>query len=268
MLKCLVISGPAKFEALAFKGDFAAVIKKVAGLGYDGVEMAVRDPGEVDARRIGELLEQLNLPLVAVGTGQAYGEEGISFTDPDAAVRRRAVLRIKDQIEFAAVFKALVIIGLIRGKIQPGVDPGRAGEWMISALRECSGYARDFGVDLVLEPINRYETNLVNTVAEALEVISTVGGTALKILFDTFHANIEEASITGSIIQAGRLLGHFHAADSNRWAPGCGHIDFPAVFKILEDIGYNGAVSVEILPKPDSDSSAGMAVSYLKKMGL
>ncbi len=268
MIKCLVISGPARFEALAIKDDFASAIKKVAVLGYDGVEMAVRDPALVDAREIKRLLEELRLPLVAVGTGQAYGEEGLSFTDSDVYVRRKAVQRIKDQVEFAAGFGALVIIGLIRGKVQPGVNEEQASEWMKSALRDCADYGKRFDVGLVLEPINRYETNLINTVADALEMINSVGADNLKILFDTFHANIEEPSITVSIRNAAALLGHFHVADSNRWAPGCGHIEFPRIFSELRDIGYQGAVSAEIMPKPDPGSSARMAIEYLKNAGL
>lgn len=268
MLKCLVISGPTRFEALAFKNDLAQGITRVADIGYDGVELAICDPGQVDAVKIGELLKQLKLPLVAVGTGQAYGDEGLSFTCPDQAVRRRAVDRIKDHIEFAAKFKAMVIIGLIRGKVQPGVDREQSGEWMLSALQECAGYAGGFNVDLLLEPINRYETDLVNSVPDALDVISLVGSPALKILFDTFHANIEEVSITESLRMTARLLGHVHVADSNRWAPGCGHIDFHGIAKTLQDMGYKGAVSAEILPKPDPDSSAAMAISYLRRIGL
>ncbi|WP_003542279.1 5-keto-L-gluconate epimerase [Desulfotomaculum nigrificans] len=268
MLKCIVVSGPAKFEALAFKDDLYTSIKKVAALGYDTVELAIRDPNLVDAQSIKELVEQLNLPVVAIGTGQAYGEEGLSFTDLDPSIRAKAIQRIKDQVQFAAKFGAKVIIGLIRGKVQPGVEVKQAEEWLVSALQECADYAQPFGVTLVVEPINRYETNLINTVAETIEIIKRTSRTNLQVLFDTFHANIEESSILDSIREVAPYLGHFHVADSNRWAPGCGHLDFPSILDVLKEVGYSGAVSAEILPKPDPDSSARLTIEYMKRLGL
>src|SRR4030043_597973 len=102
MKKCIVISTPgAKFSALAIKEDFKESIKKVADLGYDAVELAVRDPRMIDVHEIKSLLQQHHLTVPAIGTGQAYGEEGLSFTDPDPEIRTRAIKRIKDQMNLA-----------------------------------------------------------------------------------------------------------------------------------------------------------------------
>ena len=100
----------------------------------------------------------------AIGTGQAWGEEGLSFTDPDPQMSAaRAIERIKSHIPVASRFGAVIIIGLIRGIVKPGVDPAQAMDWLIEALRECSEAAQPHGIRLALEPINRYETTLINT---------------------------------------------------------------------------------------------------------
>lgn len=119
MLKCIVVSTPdAEFSALAFKEDFKESIRKVSNLGFDAVELAVRDPKMVDHSEIKNTLKNYNLTVPAIGTGQAFNQEGLSFTDPDGEIRNKAVQRIKEQMDFAReIGNAQVIIGLIRGKI-------------------------------------------------------------------------------------------------------------------------------------------------------
>ena len=106
---------PAQFESVAFKGDFETNIAKIADLGYDGIELAIRDPKLVDADDLDREISAHNLDVTAIGTGQAWGEEGLSFTSDDPAVRKQAVDRIKSHIPLAKQFNALIILGLIRG---------------------------------------------------------------------------------------------------------------------------------------------------------
>lgn len=268
MKKCIVISTPgAKFSALAMKEDFRESIKKVAALGYDAVELAIRDPKMIDVHEIQKLLEQYHLPVPAIGTGQAYGEEGLSFTDPDPEIRTRAIKRIKDQMNLAIdIGGAQVIIGLIRGTVKSGMDKDKAEKYFIQSIVECLEYKPE--VTLTLEPINRYETNLYNDTRSAMEVIDKIGRSNLKMLTDTFHMNIEEKEITESILRAKGYISHVHFADSNRWAPGCGHIDFSEILDALEEIGYQGAVSAEILPKPTPEECLKLTIEYYRKLGL
>ena len=127
MKKSIVISTqPTKFSALAFKEDFENSVKKVADLGFDGAELAVRNPKDLKVDDVINILKENNLEVPAIGTGQAYGEEGLSFSDPDEMVRKTAVERIKDQILFASHFDAQVIIGLIRGIIVENVNKTKA----------------------------------------------------------------------------------------------------------------------------------------------
>ena len=165
----------AQFEAVAFKGNLEANLVKIAGWGYDGVELAIRDPQAVDAEELAALVAAHGLTVPAIGTGQAWGEEHLSYSDPDPTVRRAAIERTKSHIPVARRLGAIIIIGLLRGLVQPGVSQAQALDWTVAALRECCAEAAKLGVRLALEPINRYETTLVNTVAQGLELIDRVG---------------------------------------------------------------------------------------------
>ena len=122
---------------------------------------------------------------------------------------------------------------------------------MVDALKMLARDAQAQAIRLAIEPINRYETDWVNDVAGALMLIDEIGMDNVGVIFDTFHANIEEASIKGSLRACGARLFHVHVADSNRWYPGAGHTDFASILATLRELNYAGWVSAEILPKPD-----------------
>jgi len=117
----------------------------------------------------------------------------------------------------------------------------------------------------VLEPINRYETTLINNVEQGLALIETVGAGNFGLLLDTFHMNIEEPVIEDSIRACGDRIFHFHVADSNRWYPGAGHLDFKSILDTLFATGYQGYVSGEFMPLPDADTSAERGLAYLRQ---
>jgi sugar phosphate isomerase/epimerase len=265
-LSIVLSTHAARFEAIAFKGDFEASVAKIAGWGYDGVELAIRDPRHVDADALEKLVSDHGLKVPAIGTGQAWGEEGLSFTDPDPEVRRAAIERIKSHVPVAARFQAVIIIGLIRGLVKPGVEQTQAMKWLIEALRECCETARQRGIRLALEPINRYETTLINNAAQGLELIERVGASNFGLLLDTFHMNIEEPGIEASIRLCGDRIFHFHAADSNRWYPGAGHLDFKSILDALFTTGYAGYVSGEFMPRPDAETAAQNSIACLRRL--
>ena len=265
-LSIVVSTHAAQFEAVAFKGDFEANVAKIAGWGYEGVELAIRDPDLVDAAQLEKLLATYRLKVPAIGTGQAWGEEKLSFTSADGAIRKSAIDRIKRQIEFAQRFEALVIIGLIRGITPSGQTHTQSMKFLVDGLKECAEKATNFGVRMALEPLNRYETDLVHTVQDGLKIIQQVGSSNLGLLLDTFHMNIEEANIEKSIQQSADQIFHFHVADSNRWYPGGGHLDFSTILRNLRSNGYQGWISGEFMPIPDANTAAERSISYLKQV--
>jgi sugar phosphate isomerase/epimerase len=256
----------ARFEAVAFKGDLAGNLGRIAAWGYDGVELAIRDPQTVDAEQLADLVAANGLEVPAIGTGQAWGEEHLSYSDPNPAVRRAAIDRTKAHIPVALRLNAVIIIGLLRGIVQPGVSQAQALDWSAAALRECCAEAAGSGVRLALEPLNRYETTLVNTVVQGLELVDRVGADNFGLLFDTFHANIEEPSIEKSLRAARDRLFHVHVADSNRCYPGAGHLDFARILGVLPGLGYDGFISGEFMPHPDPASAARRAIEHLRSL--
>jgi sugar phosphate isomerase/epimerase len=263
-LSIVLSTHSAQFQAVAFKGDFESNVAKIAAWGYDGVELAIRDPKLVDADQLIRVVSSSGLEIPAIGTGQAWGEEGLSYTDPDPAVRAAAIERTQSHIPFAARTGAAIIIGLLRGIVRPGVSHEQAMDWLVDALQQCCAAAEAHGVRLALEPICRYETTLINDLTQGLDLLERVGAENMGLMPDTFHMNIEEPVIEDSIRAVGDRIFHFHVADSQRWYPGSGHLDFASILGTLEATGYQGYVSGEWMPQPDADTSAEKGITYLR----
>ncbi|MGB5893572.1 MAG: 5-keto-L-gluconate epimerase [Ignavibacteriaceae bacterium] len=263
-LSIVLSTQPASFSALAYKGHIEDNILKIKNFGYDGVELAVRDPQKLDVESLKSILTKIDIPVAAIGTGQAYAEEGLYLTHPDKDIRGKAIARIKSHMVLAESLNTLVIIGLLRGKKETGIDTDKINNWLIEALREVSTCNEN--VKLAIEPINRYETDIVNTVKSGLDLIENINCKNIGLLLDTFHMNIEEPSITESIKIAKNNLFHFHIADSNRWHPGAGHINFKEVVETLDVVGYDNYVSAEIMPLPDPDTAAKNTIDYMRKL--
>ncbi|MFN3929131.1 MAG: 5-keto-L-gluconate epimerase [Thermoflexus sp.] len=246
---------PTRFEAAAAIEDLERMLERLRALGYAGVELAVRDPATVPVQRLRSLFGRYGLQVPAIGTGQAWVDEGLSLTHPDPAVRKAALARLEAHLELAAEWEAIVIVGLIRGRLMEGVNRAQAMDWLLEALARLAEPAAAQGVRLVLEPLNRSETDLVNTVEEALFLVNRVGYPNLGVLLDTFHANLEEASLEAAIARAGDRLFHVHIADSNRQAPGWGQLDFASVLKALREVNYRGWLSAEVVPHPSLEEA-------------
>jgi len=229
-------------------------LRRLREAGFDGVELAITNPDLLEAARVAEALDTEGLRLLSITTGQAAALEGLSLSSEDTDVRRRAVDRIVSHMAFAEGFGAVVIVGSLRGA---DGDLGLLSE----SLRACA--VAHPAVTIALEPLNRYESRLLNCVTEALEFLDAVDAPNIGLLFDTFHANIEETSSVESIRRIGDRLVHVHVADSNRWVPGHGHVDFGAVERALDEVAYRGAVVLEPLPRPNAESLlAGAAVLH------
>jgi sugar phosphate isomerase/epimerase len=265
-LSVVLSTHAAAFQAVAFKGDFEANVAKIASWGYDGVELAVRDPKLVDAGQLERVVSECGLVVPAIGTGQAWGEEGLSFTSSDPKVRQAAIERISSHVPLADRLGAIVILGLIRGITPEGQTHEQSMEYLVEAIQQCATAAEGTSVRFALEPMNRYETDLIHTAADGLELIERVGKDNFGLLLDTFHMNIEDPDIGTSIRTCGDRIFHFHVADSNRWHPGAGHLDFGSILEELEKTGYQGFVSGEFMPLPDADTAAERGIAHLKSL--
>lgn len=251
---------------VVFRDRLDVCINKAANLGYDAIELALGDPRQANMQQIGDLLAARQMDLAAISTGRVFAEEKVWMTHPDAAVRRRAVEIIKGLVEHAAPFKSRVNMGRSRGYVHDGETRAVAEGRFLDCICECADFAAPLGVEILLEPINRYESNFINSVGDGLELLGKIGRPNIKLMPDVFHMNIEDASIAGSFEKAGQAVGYVHFADSNRWAPGQGHLDFPAILAALRKIGYDSYVTVEILQFPDPDTAARQAIEFLRPL--
>jgi sugar phosphate isomerase/epimerase len=188
----------------------------------------------------------------------------LSFTSTDKEIREKAVEFVKKCVEVSRELESGVIIGSIKGKYQISYED--RWYYLKGCLAECVKEAANCGVYILLEPLNRYESNIINTLDEGIRLIKELSSDQIKLMGDTFHMNIEEQSIYDAIKNAKRYLAHFHLADNNRLAPGQGHLDFKKIIKALKEIGYKGFVSAEILPKPDQYTAAKLAIEHIKSL--
>ena len=257
---------PVQFSAYPFKGDFAENVAVIKRLGFDGIELIVRDPETIDQDGIIETVKIAGMEIPAIGTGLAWGEEGLSFTDPNSKIREKAIERLISHVPLAQKAGAVIVVGLLRGIVQSEVKPEDAEKWMFTGFSRCCHVAADSGVRIAFEPINRYETSLLNAVEDGLGFIEKVGGENLGMLLDTFHMNIEEPSIEESIRNAGDRIFHFHYADSNRLYPGAGHLDFRSILTALTETGYSGYLSGEHRPDPEPTEAARLGLENMKKI--
>jgi sugar phosphate isomerase/epimerase len=248
-----------------FWDDLAAGCAKAKLLGFDAVEIFAASADALNAKTVRQILEAHQLKVAAMGTGAGWIVHKLRLTDPDAIVRRRAQQFVGAIIDFAGAFGAPAIIGSMQGRWEGAVTRADSLGWLREALEQLGPRAHALGVPLLFEPLNRYETNLIRTVDEALELLRLLRTKNVKLLCDLFHMNIEEASIADALRRAGPLVGHVHFADSNRHAVGFGHMDVAPVLDALADIGYNGYLSAEILPLPDGDAAAAQTMAIFHK---
>jgi len=263
-----------KFGPVVFKENLTENIIKAASLGYDGVELAIKKPEALKMGDVDTLIRKYNIGVLAIGTGQIYGEEGLNFSDQNKNIREKAVERTKEIIDIAGHFGARIIIGLVRGNI---VDMDnysseliKAEERIADCLDELLLYSEEKSTEFLLEPINRYEVNIFNRLEDISDFLSKYKGRLdlkrIGILADTFHMNIEEPVIEESLEKYFDLIKHIHFADSNRWPPGYGHIDYSKIMEVLKSKGYKGYISFEMLPLPDPDTAAKEAIKYVKEL--
>jgi sugar phosphate isomerase/epimerase len=254
-----------RFWAASTPLSLTDAIARAAGLGYDAVEIMPRDVDDPDPETLRQTAGRYGLRVMALASGFIAIERGLTFTHPEAEIRHQAVAAMRRCLEAARRARApLVSIGVIRGKLQAGAVRADALTHLTECVRECGVYAEELGLTLAVEPGNRYETDFLHTVAETLDFLADVNLPSVRLMLDTFHMNIEEVSIADAIRRAGPHLAHVHFADSNRRAPGWGHLDFYAVVEALREVGYSRAVGLEMILAPDFEVAARQGLQFVR----
>ncbi|MFM9965885.1 MAG: TIM barrel protein [Planctomycetaceae bacterium] len=247
-----------------FWHDLASGCAQAAELGFDAVEVFPRSAVELDVTLLRSCLDRHGLKLAAMGTGAGWVVQKLRLTDHDESVRRRARAFIREIIDVAGAFGAPAIIGSMQGRTDAGISHEQHLAWLAEALDELAPRAAEHGTTLLIEPLNRYETNLVNSVADGAKLIGSLKASNVKLLCDLFHMNIEEPDIASALSEAGSLVGHVHFADSNRRAVGFGHTAMSPIIDALRRLGYDGYLSAEVLPLPDSNAAARQTIASFR----
>jgi sugar phosphate isomerase/epimerase len=256
----------AKGGPFVFWDDLAAACVQARELGFDAIELFAPDPDAVDPDELRMLLDDNGLALAAVGTGAGWVKHRLSLTSPDESIRDQAVAFVERMMEFAARFEAPAIIGSMQGRAAEGVTRQVALRYLGHALFKLDEHAEDLGTELLYEPLNRYETNLINTLADGVQFLTGSAMRNVKLLADLYHMNIEESNLAEALGKAGGAVGHVHFADSNRRAAGLGHTDFEPVVSALRAVGYGGYLSAEVLPVPDAGAAARQTIETYRRL--
>ncbi|MSV29554.1 MAG: sugar phosphate isomerase/epimerase [Bryobacterales bacterium] len=220
------------------------LLPQIKANGFDGVEVPLFDPAAFAATDIRRGLEEnaLECTICSVLVG------GLNMISDDASVRAKTREHMKAAVKSAAEVGAKIIAGPLYSPV--GYLPGRRRnadewKWAVDCYQAIGPVLTDYGVTVAIEPLNRFETYFLNTAADAVALCDEINHPNVGILFDTFHANIEEKDIAAGYRTVAKHLKHVHTCENDRGIPGSGHVEWPAVFQALRDIKYDGWLTIE-----------------------
>jgi D-psicose/D-tagatose/L-ribulose 3-epimerase len=235
-------------HSLVFTDDWSgaraeAACRTAADIGYDLIEVLMFDPASLDIAMTRRTVKAAGLGL---RLGMALGRE-TDISSDDAGVAGRGEATVARCLEIASELEAPGVSGIVYAAFNsyaaPPTERQRAS--VVERLGRLDRRAGELGVKLGLEPVNRYESFMVNTLDDAARVIRAAGAANMFVHMDTFHMNIEEGDVAAAIHRNAGLLGYAHVADSNRGLLGGGHFDLVGYFRALETVGYAGDITVE-----------------------
>ena len=245
-----------------------AAIRRMAEYGYEGY-VPKGEPDQYDYDEVNRLLDEYEMSCWGTVT-LMFGERNLLA--PDEEQRAESVQYVKDCIDMVAALNGEVISvvpGTV-GKIEPDASAEEEWQWAVESCKKVYEHGLKQDVEIAIEPINRFETYFINRVDQALALADEVDPNC-GVCVDTFHMNIEESEPYEALRTAGDRINDVHIADSNRFAAGMGHWDYARVVDILEEVGYDGALSAEFVapvdrtpanPYEDAEASETDAVAY------
>lgn len=242
---------------------------QLARWGYDGIEVSGADLLE-RAGEVRRLITDTGLPVTSA-CGGYFGW----LVDRNPRARGLAIAQIQRILATGAELgiPGLVVPAAYGIGARAGLPPARYAfsveedrALLVDGLEQVLASAERTGGTLYLEPLNRYEDRVLNTLAEARAIIETLASPHLKLMPDFFHMNIEEANLPASLREHAAVIGHLHLADSNRQLPGQGHTDWVGAFAALRDAGYAGALAIECKPPADPQTDFPAALRFLRSL--
>lgn len=241
--------------------DFSALLALLQQLGFWGLELNMSDPQHFNFEAVCGFLGRFNLELSMLATGVTAGRFGLSLSDPDESIRLRSVAKCREMIAWVRHPATGVIIGRLKGG--PSADAAAARRQFARSLAELLPFAEARQVLVLVEATNRRETAVANTVGEAAALIGTRGSRFSEVLPDTYHMNIEEKDMLGTLRQYVPRISSLHLSDDNRCYPGLGGIDFAKIILLLGECGYTGRIAIEGNVRRNLKSDLEATTGYL-----
>jgi sugar phosphate isomerase/epimerase len=264
-LSYMVATPEVRTMPAAWVGDPAAVLGEIAEIGYGGVELQTRDPRSFDTAAFLAQTAKAGLVITGVSTAPAVDEDKLYLTSPDETIRQEAVRRLTVAVELAAEYGTHATIGRIRGQAAWAPTRETAFTWLRAGLSQVVERAAALGVRVVLEPQGR-PGDMFTTMRSALSFLEDFGSDVMAVEADSYHMALEERSIPAALVTAhrsGRLV-HVQVSDTNRLAPGWGHLNWMDFFDTLRALNYGGWVCIEARQDPDSRSVARQAFRFVE----
>ena len=235
------------------------LLPRVKAAGFDGVEVPLFQPAEFATEVIAKGLAEngLECTICSVLTG------GLSMISEDGAVRKKTRVHMEDCVKTAADVGAKIIAGPLYSPV--GYLPGRRRtadewKWAVDCYQSLGPVLTQYGVTIAIEPLNRFETYFLNIADDAVALCDQIGHPNVGVLFDTFHANIEEKDIADAYRRVGRHLKHVHTCENDRGIPGSGLVDWEELFGALGKLHYDGYAGLESFVDVSDDMVAGTCV--------
>ncbi|MFB3820226.1 MAG: TIM barrel protein [Candidatus Methylomirabilales bacterium] len=223
--------------------EFRGNLETLRRLGFDGVELNIRDPERVDPAGLTAYLAEFGLVLSMFASGLTAKTHRLSLASPDEARRKESVARTAGFLEFARHFGAGVIAGFLKGAPQEN-DAG-ARDRLAASLQELAPLADRLQTPLLVEAVNRYESPVGHSLADTWGIARRAGSRFVQILPDTFHMNIEEVNMRQALADHRTRFTSLHLSDNTRHFPGLGAMDFAAIIRTLDELGYQGKLAIE-----------------------
>jgi len=231
------------WEAGWSRDECARAIARTAEIGFDFIEVPALDPASIDAEFTWRELERHGLGI----TFSLGLDEQTDISSGDAARAARGKAKLEDVLRVARDCGATHVCGILYSAFQKNAVPTTGAGVAMAAdiLGQVADTAAQYGIALGLEVVNRYESNVLNTASQGVELCRRIGRPNVKVHLDTYHMNIEESDVMSAIRDTGDHLGYFHLGDSHRGYLGSGNVDFTAVFRALVFSGYTGPIAFE-----------------------
>jgi sugar phosphate isomerase/epimerase len=246
-------------------GRITEHLQRIKDLGFHGIDLFIRPMERQALDALKAVFVETEMEIGVIFPIVLF-ERGLVLSDPDSARRDEAVRVYKEQIDTAAELSAHIVLGFGRGTPGEGETERTFQYRLAESLKELCEYGLRRGVQIMFEPIHRYLISTFNRVDQSLEFFDRFDLDSMKLLLDTFHMNIEEKSVLDAIRSAGKRIGHVHAVENNRGAPGDGHLDFPAIIQTLMETGYDGYLTIETQPEADPFGCAQRGITVLQEI--